>query len=69
LIGQEKSTNPQIDVGPEQLAYVLYTSGSTGRPKAVMMANSSLVNLLKWQDYQFKNRKGAYYNLQLLLLM
>ena len=46
-------------VKPEYLTYVLYTSGSTGKPKGVRMTGSSLVNLLYWQENQFKNKKRS----------
>lgn len=33
---------PNVDVDPDDLAYVLYTSGSTGTPKGVMQSHASL---------------------------
>ncbi|MCX4911791.1 amino acid adenylation domain-containing protein [Streptomyces sp. NBC_00878] len=41
---------PDVDPGPEDLAYAIYTSGSTGRPKAVLMPHAGPVNLLLWQE-------------------
>jgi amino acid adenylation domain-containing protein len=35
---------PEVDVSPENLAYVMYTSGSTGRPKGVGVTHGSLCN-------------------------
>ncbi|ORC58448.1 non-ribosomal peptide synthetase, partial [Pseudomonas floridensis] len=41
--------DPQVDVSPDNLAYVLYTSGSTGRPKGVAHSRRALDNLIAWQ--------------------
>ena len=44
VIAQEKETNPNCNVTPDNLAYVVYTSGSTGKSKGVAIAHGSLVN-------------------------
>ncbi|WP_338883425.1 amino acid adenylation domain-containing protein [Xenorhabdus sp. TH1] len=41
---------PDIEIAPEQLAYLLFTSGSTGKPKGVAMPHRSLSNLITWQN-------------------
>ncbi|WP_263262416.1 non-ribosomal peptide synthetase [Pseudomonas sp. RIT-PI-S] len=46
---QAASTDPQVAVSPDHLAYVLYTSGSTGRPKGVAHSRAALDNLIAWQ--------------------
>ena len=46
IIAQQPSSNPDIVVSPQQLAYIIYTSGSTGQPKGVMIEGRSLVNVL-----------------------
>ena len=38
--------NPNVDVTPEDLAYLIYTSGSTGRPKGVMLRHCGIANYL-----------------------
>jgi amino acid adenylation domain-containing protein len=48
---------PERRAKPDSLAYIIYTSGSTGTPKGVKMPGSNLVNLLNWQEKQFKNKK------------
>lgn len=38
--------NPNIELTPENLAYIIYTSGSTGRPKGVMVEHRNASNFL-----------------------
>jgi len=40
------SSNPDIAVDPENLAYLIYTSGSTGKPKGVEVPRRALTNFL-----------------------
>ncbi|MBK8724490.1 MAG: amino acid adenylation domain-containing protein [Holophagaceae bacterium] len=42
----EPTTNPPVQTGPEDLAYVMYTSGSTGRPKGVEILHRGIVRLV-----------------------
>jgi amino acid adenylation domain-containing protein len=44
---------------PDHLAYVIYTSGSTGRPKGVAMTHRPLVNMLAWQEREWKHPAAA----------
>jgi len=37
---------PDVQLGSDDLAYVLYTSGSTGKPKGVQIRHDNLVNFL-----------------------
>lgn len=46
LAAHEGVTNPQTNISPSALAYVMYTSGSTGTPKGVAVEHRSVVNLL-----------------------
>ncbi len=39
-------TAPEIDLTPDNLAYIIYTSGSTGRPKGVAVPHRGVVNVL-----------------------
>jgi amino acid adenylation domain-containing protein len=53
-IGRESPDGPAVPVHPDNLAYVIYTSGSTGRPKGVAMTHRPLVNLLAWQERDWR---------------
>ncbi|SDQ31259.1 non-ribosomal peptide synthetase [Pseudovibrio sp. Tun.PSC04-5.I4] len=35
-------TDPDVEIQPDQLAYIIYTSGTTGRPKGVMVEHRAL---------------------------
>ncbi|SEC23103.1 amino acid adenylation domain-containing protein [Tenacibaculum sp. MAR_2009_124] len=37
---------PNIEIKPNNLAYIIYTSGSTGKPKGVMIEHTSVINTL-----------------------
>jgi amino acid adenylation domain-containing protein len=45
-IAQAPAANLNLELKPENLAYVMYTSGSTGRPKGVQIPHAAVVNLL-----------------------
>jgi amino acid adenylation domain-containing protein len=50
-IGNEPAADPEEEVSPERLAYVLYTSGSTGTPKAVAVTHQAVVRLVRDTRY------------------
>ena len=50
LLDGENCETPQVDVSPEDLAYLIYTSGSTGKPKGVMLRHIGIANYLSYSD-------------------
>ena len=42
----EAALPPQVDIAPDDLAYIIYTSGSTGTPKGVMISLSAAMNTI-----------------------
>jgi tyrocidine synthetase-3 len=51
-------SNPTVESGPGQAAYIIYTSGTTGRPKGVMVDHGSVVNTLvcRREEYRLDGR-------------
>ncbi len=45
--------NLELDITPDNLAYIIYTSGSTGMPKGTMLAHKGLCNLANVQKKAF----------------
>jgi amino acid adenylation domain-containing protein len=50
-IGGESTERPQIDVLPDQLAYVMFTSGSTGAPKGIGVTHRNVVRTVRGIAY------------------
>ena len=55
-----ETSNPETQVGPDNMAYIIYTSGSTGLPKGVVIEHSALVSFTKsaadTYDFQSNDR-------------
>ena len=58
-LSEQKSTNPVVDVTPDNAAYIIYTSGSTGKPKGVVVNHSNVVRLMlateQWYHFNEKD--------------
>lgn len=46
LLKNQNTENPQVEVSPEDTAYMIYTSGSTGKPKGVILTHKGISNYL-----------------------
>ncbi|WP_268800676.1 non-ribosomal peptide synthase/polyketide synthase [Pseudomonas huanghezhanensis] len=49
-LSQHPKTAPNVEIHPEQLAYMIYTSGSTGKPKGAGNTHAALFNRLAWMQ-------------------
>lgn len=43
---QFPTESPEVNISPEDAAYIIYTSGSTGKPKGVVLEHGNLFNFL-----------------------
>ncbi|WP_296860642.1 non-ribosomal peptide synthetase [uncultured Methanobrevibacter sp.] len=57
LLEENNITAPNMDISPDDLAYMIYTSGSTGNPKGVMISHENVCNQVE------ANPKCQYNNL------
>lgn len=58
-ISQAAQTNPKVEVGPDDLAYLIYTSGSTGTPKGVMIEHRNVANFFVGMDDRIDYADGS----------
>lgn len=57
LLAGTDSKRPEVETGPEDVAYMIYTSGSTGRPKGVMIPQRAIANYLYgYYDMNYRSR-------------
>jgi len=50
--------DPDVAIGPENIAYVYYTSGSTGSPKGVILEHRGAMNRLEWLSRRYPLQAG-----------
>ncbi len=55
LLEEENIENPDVEITPDDLAYMIYTSGSTGKPKGVMISHENICNQVQNPKSQYKS--------------
>ena len=58
-ISERSTENPERNVAPSNLGYVLFTSGSTGRPKGVALEHLSAATFIQWAQEVFLPQEVA----------
>ncbi|ONI88804.1 hypothetical protein ALI22I_17670 [Saccharothrix sp. ALI-22-I] len=53
VISTHPAQPPGVEVGADDLAYVLFTSGSTGRPKGSLIEHRNVVNMIEHTTQRF----------------
>jgi amino acid adenylation domain-containing protein len=46
-------SNPGVEIGENDLAYMIYTSGSTGKPKGVVVEHEAIHNRVVWMHEEY----------------
>jgi amino acid adenylation domain-containing protein len=55
--------NPQITIGPDDLAIISFTSGSTGKPKGVLGRHGPLSHFQPWQQQTYNFNANDRYSM------
>ncbi len=50
----ESDNKPDVDISPEDLAYLIYTSGSTGKPKGVMLRHIGISSYVSDNEHNIQ---------------
>ena len=53
-LGEEDSSNLNLDINGDNLAYIMYTSGTTGSPKGIMVEHRQVNNCIFWMQEEFE---------------
>ncbi|MFO0762765.1 MAG: amino acid adenylation domain-containing protein [Byssovorax sp.] len=61
LIAAESDARPEVEMLPQNLAYVIFTSGSTGKPKGVAIEHRQLVSYVRGVSARLSLPEGGSY--------
>ncbi|MBV9775387.1 MAG: amino acid adenylation domain-containing protein, partial [Gemmatimonadetes bacterium] len=53
FLDEHPAEAPAVEVGPNDLAYVVFTSGTTGEPKGILGTHAPLAHFVGWQRDRF----------------